>query len=132
LARPAERRGRRGTLVLLGLAIGAYDGFFGPGTGTLLIVGFLHFFADTPTRASGNAKIINFGSNLAALILFQMRGAVLWQLALPMGLCNVLGANLGARVALRHGDRVVRGVVLAALVAIALKVSFDLAGALGR
>lgn len=132
LARPGERRGKRGMLVLLGLAIGCYDGFFGPGTGTLLIVAFLHFFGDTPTRASGNAKIINFASNLAALILFQSRGAILWHLALPMGLVNVLGANLGARVALRHGDRVVRGVVLVALLAVGLKVSFDLFARFGH
>lgn len=126
LARPAERRGRLGAVVALGLIIGAYDGFFGPGTGTLLIIGFLHFMQDSPTRASGNAKIINFGSNLAALVLFQSRGAVLWEIALPMGLCNVLGATLGARVALKHGDRLVRGVVLVALLAIAIKVLLDL------
>jgi uncharacterized membrane protein YfcA len=110
----------------LGLSIGAYDGFFGPGTGTLLIAAFAHFFGDSPTRASGNAKIVNFGSNLAALIVFQLNGSVLWELALPMGLSNVLGASLGARLALRHGDRLVQGVALSALLAISAKLLFDL------
>jgi uncharacterized membrane protein YfcA len=126
LARPLRHVNRSRTLLAsIGFVIGAYDGFFGPGTGTLLIVAFAHFFGDLPTRASGNAKIVNFGSNLAALCVFQSRSAILWQIALPMGLANVLGAALGARLALHHGDRMVRAVVLFVLSAVALKVAFD-------
>jgi uncharacterized membrane protein YfcA len=110
-----------------GIAMGTYDGFFGPGTGTLLIAGFVHFFADSPTRASGNAKVINFASNVAALMVFQWRGTILWKIALPMGVANVVGANIGARLALRHGDRTVRVVVLLVVAAVAIKVIFDLA-----
>jgi uncharacterized membrane protein YfcA len=126
LAKPLPKVTRSRTLLAsIGLVIGAYDGFFGPGTGTLLIVAFSHFFGDLPTRASGNAKIVNFGSNLAALIVFQSRAAIIWKIALPMSAANMLGAALGARLALRHGDRVVRGVVLFVLAAVALKVLFD-------
>jgi uncharacterized membrane protein YfcA len=126
LAKPLPHVTRSRTLLFgMGFAIGAYDGFFGPGTGTLLIVAFVHFFGDSPTRASGNAKIVNFGSNLAAMCVFQSRGAILWNIALPMGAANVLGAAIGARLALRHGDRVVRGVVLVVLAAVAVKVSYD-------
>ncbi len=113
-------------VVALGLAGGAYDGFFGPGTGTLLIAGFVHFFGDSPTRASGNAKVVNFGSNVAALLVFQLRGSVLWSVALPMGFANWLGANIGARLALRHGDRTVRAVVLLVAAAVTIKVALDL------
>jgi uncharacterized membrane protein YfcA len=116
----------RSRLTALGLGIGAYDGFFGPGTGTLLIAAFSHFFGDSATRASGNAKIVNFGSNLGALLVFQLHGSIAWELALPMGLANVLGANLGVRLALRHGDRLVRAVALAALVLVGMKLSYDL------
>lgn len=116
----------RARLTALGLSIGAYDGFFGPGTGTLLIAAFSHFFGDSATRASGNAKIVNFGSNLAALVVFQVHGSIAWELALPMGLANVLGANLGVRLALRHGDRLVRTVALAALVSVGAKLAYDL------
>ena len=126
LARPLAAPAHSRVLLLgLGFAIGGYDGFFGPGTGTLLIAAYVHFFGDTPTRASGNAKIVNFASNLAALLAFASRGAILWKIALPMGLANVLGATLGARLALRHGDRAVRAVVLLVLVALALKVLVD-------
>lgn len=113
-------------VVALGLAGGAYDGFFGPGTGTLLIAGFVHFFGDSPTRASGNAKVINFGSNIAALLVFQLRGSVAWPVALPMGVANWVGANIGARLALRHGDRTVRVVVLSVAAAVTIKVALDL------
>lgn len=128
LARPTSTaHGSRVRLATLSASTGAYDGFFGPGTGTLLIVGFLHFFGDTPTRASGNAKVVNFGSNFAALLLFQLHGGILWRLSIPMGIANVLGATLGARLALRHGDRAVRGVVIAVLTAVVVKVTIDLA-----
>jgi len=115
-------------LGLLGFALGGYDGFFGPGTGTLLIAAFVHFFGDTPTRASGNAKIINFASNVAALLVFQWRGSILWQVALPMGFANLAGANIGARLVLRHGDRMVRIVVVLVVIAVGTKVLFDLRG----
>ncbi|MFZ5890815.1 MAG: sulfite exporter TauE/SafE family protein [Myxococcota bacterium] len=111
---------------VLGLILGAYDGFFGPGTGTLLIAAFVHFFGDGPTRASANAKIINFASNVAALIVFQTRGSILWAIALPMGAANIAGANVGARLALRHGDRMVRVVVLLVVLALTIKVLIDL------
>jgi uncharacterized membrane protein YfcA len=127
LARPLpSAHGSRLRLALLSSSVGAYDGFFGPGAGTLLIVGFLHFFGDSPTRASGNAKIVNFGSNLAALLVFQLHGAILWRISVPMGLANVLGASLGAKLALRHGDRVVRAVVITMLLLVVLKVLADL------
>lgn len=118
--------GTKWGVAALGFAIGMYDGFFGPGTGTLLIAGFVHFFGDAPTRASGNAKIVNFASNLAALAVFQARGNILWKIALPMGAANVIGANIGARLALRHGDRTVRVVVLLVVVAVAIKVIWEL------
>lgn len=117
---------RRFWLLAFMLAMGVYDGFFGPGTGMLLIVGFVHWFGDGHTRASGNAKVANFGSNLASLIVFQAHSAVLWQVALPMGLANIVGANLGARLALKRGDTVVRAVVLVGLLAVSAKVLFDL------
>ena len=129
LARPCARAApSRALLASIGFGVGAYDGFFGPGTGTLLIAAYVHFIGDSPTRASGNAKVVNFASNWAALLVFQSRGAVLWGIALPMGLANVVGAAIGARLALQHGDRVVKKVVLGVLVALGLKVLFDWLG----
>jgi uncharacterized protein len=117
------------TLVLLALTLGVYDGFFGPGTGSLLIVAFVTLFGDSPLFASGNAKVVNLGSNLAAFLVFAWRGAILWQLALPMAVANIVGARLGARLALRQGDRFVQVVVTVVVLVVVAKLLFDMLGA---
>ncbi|MEP7049601.1 MAG: TSUP family transporter [Pseudomonadota bacterium] len=113
-------------LVIVALALGVYDGFFGPGTGSLLIVLFVTWFGDTPLYASGNAKVVNLGSNLAAFSVFAWRGAILWQLSLPMAAANILGARMGARLALRRGDHFVRRVVVVVVLAAVAKLLFDM------
>lgn len=115
----------RARLAAIALAIGCYDGFFGPGTGSLLIVAFVVFHGDTMTRASGNAKIVNLGSNLASFTIFAVKGTILWHISLPMAVCNALGAALGARTAMKRGDAFVRFVVLAVVVALVAKLSWD-------
>ncbi|HET6147948.1 MAG TPA: TSUP family transporter [Polyangia bacterium] len=122
-------RGARGALALaaIALGLGAYDGFFGPGTGSMLIIAFALCFGDSLTRASGNAKVVNLASNLAAFALFAARGTILWRIALPMAAANVVGAALGARVALARGDRLVRVVVVVMVTAVAIKLSLDIA-----
>lgn len=108
------------------LAIGAYDGFFGPGTGSMLIAAHVLLFGDAPTRASGNAKVGNLASNVAAFTLFAVRGAIVWKIALTMAVANALGAAVGARLALHVGDRLVRVAVLVVVAALIVKVGFDL------
>jgi uncharacterized membrane protein YfcA len=110
------------------LVLGAYDGFFGPGVGTMLIVAFVLLYGDTLTRASGNAKVVNLASNLAAFGLFALRGNILWLVALPMAAANAVGAWAGAHVAIRRGDKFIRGVVLAVVAALAVKLTRDLHG----
>jgi uncharacterized protein len=114
------------TLALVALILGTYDGFFGPGVGSLLIVSFVTLFGDSPLFASGNAKVVNLGSNLAAFLLFAWRGAICWQLALPMAVANMVGARLGARLALRKGDRFVQIVVTVVVLAVVSKLLFDM------
>ena len=92
----------------------------------MLIVVFVLLFGDTMTRASGNAKVVNLASNMAALALFSLRGVVLWKIALPMALANATGAFVGARLAVRKGDRFVRVVVLVVVAALVLKIVWDL------
>lgn len=113
----------RALLVLVALLIGAYDGFFGPGTGTLLIVAFLWLFRESALSASANAKVVNFASNLAAFALFAQRGSIVWSIAVPMGVCNVLGAALGTRFTLKKGSTFVRGVAVCVALALAVKVA---------
>jgi uncharacterized membrane protein YfcA len=113
-------------IVPVALGLGFYDGFFGPGTGSMLIVAFVLLFGDTMTRASGNAKVVNLASNLAALLLFSLRGTVLWKIALPMAAANAAGAFVGARLAVKRGDRFVRVVVLVVVAVLVVKIAWDL------
>jgi uncharacterized membrane protein YfcA len=112
---------------LIALGLGAYDGFFGPGVGSLLIVAFMLVFGDGVTRASGNAKVVNLASNLAAVLIFAWRGTILWEIALPMALANAVGASIGARLALWRGDRLVRVAVLLVVCALVAKLGLDMA-----
>src|SRR5262245_29426389 len=118
---------RGAALAGIAFVIGAYDGFFGPGTGSMLVVAFSVVFGDALTRASGNAKIVNLASDLAAMLWFAPRGTAVWSLALPMAAANALGAAAGAHLAVRNGDRLVRVVVLVVVAAIAVKLAVDLA-----
>jgi uncharacterized protein len=111
---------------IIALAIGAYDGFFGPGTGTFLIVAFVLVLGDGLTRASGEAKVVNFASNLAALALFASRGVIVWRVALPMAAAQFAGSSLGAHLAVRRGDVFVRRVVHLVVLALVAKLGRDL------
>jgi uncharacterized membrane protein YfcA len=116
----------RAALIAIALVLGGYDGFFGPGTGSMLVIAFATVFGDALTRASGNAKIVNLASNLAAFTLFASRGTILWRLALPMAVANAVGAATGAHLAVRNGDRLVRVVVVVVVTAVVIKLAFDL------
>jgi hypothetical protein len=110
----------------IALVIGAYDGFFGPGTGTFLIIAFASLLGDALARASAEAKVVNFASNLAAVLLFASRGVIAWQVALPMAAAQALGGTLGAHLTVRGGDVLVRRVVLLVVLALVLKLARDM------
>jgi uncharacterized protein len=111
---------------LLALVIGAYDGFFGPGTGTFLIVGFVALCGRSLVHASADAKVVNFASNLAAVGVFATGGYVVWQVAVPMAFGQLAGGVIGAHLAMKGGERIVRGVVLAVSSALIIKLVLDL------
>jgi len=117
---------RRPVAALLAFAIGAYDGFFGPGTGTFLIVGFVSLCGRSLLDASADAKIVNFASNLAAVAIFASRGTILWDVALPMAIGQLFGGILGTRLALKGGARIVRAMVLVVSTALIAKLIVDL------
>ena len=112
--------------LVLALVIGAYDGFMGPGTGTFLIVGFVLLCGATLPRATADAKVVNFASNLAAVAIFASRGHVLWAVALPMAAAQLAGGLVGARLALRGGAELIRWVVVGVSLCIVAKVSYEL------
>ncbi len=123
---PPRWKGGTATAGLIAFAVGAYDGFFGPGTGTFLIVAFVALLGDGLARASASAKVVNFASNLAALGLFAWRGVVIWPVALPMAVGQLCGGWLGAHLAVRRGDALVRRVAVLSALALAVKLAFDL------
>jgi uncharacterized membrane protein YfcA len=111
---------------LVALVIGTYDGFFGPGAGTFYIAGFVVFLRLSMAGASADAKIANFASNVAAAAIFAERGVVVWSIALPMAGAQLVGGFLGAHIAVRRGDRLIRAVVLAVVLALVVKIGRDL------
>jgi uncharacterized membrane protein YfcA len=125
-AAAAPGRDRRAVAGAIALAIGAYDGFFGPGTGTFLIVAFVALLGDGLTTASAAAKVVNFASNLAAVALFAARGVVIWRVALPMAAAQLVGGWLGAHLALRRGDALVRQAAVVTALALAAKLAWDM------
>ncbi|MEG0151080.1 MAG: TSUP family transporter [Comamonas sp.] len=119
--------GRTETLVAcaIGLVIGVYDGFFGPGTGSFFVFLFVRLMGYDFLNASASAKLLNLATNLAALSLFAMKGHIWWHLAVPMAVANVLGAMLGTHMALRHGTGFVRGIFIFVVSVLILKTGYD-------
>lgn len=112
--------------LFIGGGVGVYDGFFGPGTGTFFIFLLIRFAGMTFLGASVTAKILNAATNLAAISFFGLTGAVMWKVGAGMALCNLLGAQLGSRLALRRGVPFVRQVFLAVVLVLMAKLALDL------
>jgi uncharacterized membrane protein YfcA len=105
---PREQAAPAWAGAVLGLGLGFYDGFFGPGTGSFLLFAFVAWLGMDFLSASAGAKAVNVATNVAALSAFALGGHVRWELAWPMALCNVLGAQLGTKLALDRGAGFVR------------------------
>ena len=109
----------------IGLVIGFYDGFFGPGTGTFLILLFTSLLGMDMVSASATAKPVNLLSNIASLVTRIAAGNVLFALAIPAMCCSVAGGWLGARLALTRGARFIRWVMLGVLALLTVKLAVD-------
>jgi uncharacterized membrane protein YfcA len=109
----------------VGTTIGFYDGFFGPGTGSFFVFLLVRWLGYDFLNASVAAKLLNLSSNIAALVLFTLKGHVWWHLALPMAMANVAGSLLGTRMALQHGAGFVRGMFILVVSALICKTSYD-------
>lgn len=129
LHRP-QHTGRRelAYALIVGGAIGFYDGFFGPGTGSFLIFLFIRFFGFDFLHASAAAKVVNVATNLAALSFFVPNGYLLPLLAVVMAVFNVLGSLVGTHLALRHGSGFVRRTFLIVVSVLILKFAYDTFG----
>jgi uncharacterized protein len=114
--------------LLIGASIGFYDGFFGPGTGSFLIFIFIGLFGFNFLAASAAAKVVNVATNLSALIYFIYKGHVIYEVAIPMAICSIIGSQLGTRTALKHGVGFVRVLFLVVVSGIILKFAYDTYG----
>jgi uncharacterized membrane protein YfcA len=119
--------GRAETLAAcsIGLLLGFYDGFFGPGTGSFFVFLFVRWLGYDFLNASASAKLLNVATNLAALLLFAYKGHVWWHFALTMAVANVLGSLIGTHMALKHGAAFVRVVFIVVVSALIMKTGYD-------
>jgi uncharacterized membrane protein YfcA len=117
---------RRGLLALAAIGvIGLYDGFFGPGTGSFLMLLFIRLYGFDFLHASVGARTINVATNAGALLFFGFHGEVHWGLGLALGVCNAAGSVLGANTAIARGSKFVRWVFIAIVIALIAKTAAD-------
>jgi len=105
-----------------GVVIGFYDGIFGPGTGSFLMLILVASLGYAFITASAIAKVVNVATNVGAIMVFGINGAVIWQIGIILGVANISGAVLGARLAIKGGSTLVRKVFLIVTVALIVKV----------
>lgn len=101
--------------------IAAYDGFFGPGTGSFFMIAFVALAGYGLLKATAHTKLLNFSSNIGALAVFAYGGHVLWGLGLSMAVAQVFGALMGSRMAMRNGSRMIKPLLVFTSVAMALR-----------
>lgn len=102
-------------------AIAAYDGFFGPGTGSFFMLGFVALAGYGVLKATAHTKMLNFASNIGSLLVFIPAGSTWWAVGFAMALAQVLGASLGARLALRIGARLIKPLLVVVSTAMAIR-----------
>ncbi|WP_293983511.1 TSUP family transporter [uncultured Clostridium sp.] len=111
---------------IIGMVIGAYDGFFGPGTGTFLVLSFTSILGFDLITASGNAKVVNLASNFAALIAYMINGKILFSIGIPAAICAILGNYIGAHMAIKSGVKVIKPIILVVVVMLLGKVLYSI------
>lgn len=105
----------------MGTSIGFYDGFFGPGTGSIFAVSFVAIARLSMVEATARTKVLNFTSNIAALLFFVLAGLPIWELGLIMAMGSILGARLGAKFVVKKGQKWIRPLVITMSMAMAVK-----------
>ena len=104
------------------LVVGMYDGLYGPGTGTFLIIAFTVFAKMSIGVSNAQAKVINLTSNITSLVIFILNGQVLFPLGIAAALCNMAGGYIGAGLAMRKGANIVKPIILFVLFLLLLKI----------
>ena len=110
------------TALASSLVVGFYDGFYGPGTGTFLIIAFTVFAGLSLRSANAQAKVINLTTNITSLTVFLLNGQVIFLLGIAAAVCNMAGGYLGSGLAISKGSRITRPVIILVLGLLLLKV----------
>lgn len=108
-------------MIFCALGIGVFDGFYGPGTGTFLLLAFTKLGRLDMEKATGNVKVVNLSSNLSALVTFLLAGKILWPLGLAASCFSIAGHYVGAGMVLHNGSKIVRPLILVVLVLLIIK-----------
>lgn len=111
---------------LAGLVVGFYDGFFGPGTGTFLIIIYSAMLHYDFVKANGNTKVVNLASNIAALTTFWIAGKIYFPLAIPAAVCGITGNILGSKLVILRGNKLIREIFFVALILLFARVIYNL------
>jgi uncharacterized membrane protein YfcA len=125
-APPLSRSGALVVSALISFVVGGYDGFFGPGAGTFLILLYTGLARVDPRAASGNAKLVNLASNLSALIVFLLHGRALILLGLCAGAFSIAGSYLGSGLVIHRGAGLLRVFILGVLALLLVKIVYDM------
>jgi uncharacterized membrane protein YfcA len=123
--RKHDGRAHYGRTAAIGLGVGAYDGFLGPGTGSFFVILLVGVLGYGFLEASAKAKIANLTTNLSAIAIFAVTGSILWTLGLVMGAANLLGGLLGSRTAISRGNAFIRKVFLLVLLGLIIRLAYD-------
>jgi uncharacterized protein len=113
--------GRHAFYALMGMLLGFYDGFFGPGTGAFWTMAFMVFLGFEMPRATGHTKLMNFTSNIASLLFFLSSGLIRYSYGLSMAGGQLIGARIGATMASRRGTKFIRPVFLTVVAIVTLQ-----------
>jgi uncharacterized membrane protein YfcA len=111
--------------IVISVVIGFYDGFIGPGAGSFLILAFISVLGFDFLHASAHAKLVNLATNLGSIILFTLKGQIIWLVAFPMAVCNAAGGVLGARTAIARGNKFIRVFFLVIVTGTLLRFAWD-------
>lgn len=113
---------------LIGIVVGFYDGFYGPGAGMFMQLGFIMICKLEPIKAAGNARMVNAASNLAALITFMISGNVVYAVAIPCACCSIIGNIVGSRMAIKKDVKIIRPVMFIVVSLLFAKILLDFLG----
>jgi hypothetical protein len=111
--------------VLISFIVGMYDGFIGPGTGSFFVVAFIALMGFDFLHASANAKMVNLATNFGSIVLFMIKGKIIWMIAIPMAISNALGGWIGANLAINKGNGFIRVFFLIVIVGTLIRFAYD-------